>query len=304
MKSSSGVKIDSSFVELSLQYFSNPSDELLAKICEHIVAKKVLTNAQISDSNLHDIEEFWRKIIEREREKGEEHFSAIKSCLAYINENEDALFEHLEELRKYLPDDFVFDCTLYLEVGYDIGIVADGDALLNVGHPIFHKNKRELIYFALHELHHVGYTHYNALDISFAAIQTRADLVEIIEKLTHLEGTATYAVKEIRERESQISFFDYEVLFDVEKLTESIKQYFELYDKYKYSKNLMIEESDLDVFEIMSGKEKRLWYVTGAHIAERIDRMLGRRELNQTIVNGPNTFFEKFFKLRMKTINI
>ncbi|MHA1199222.1 MAG: DUF5700 domain-containing putative Zn-dependent protease [Candidatus Heimdallarchaeaceae archaeon] len=300
MKSSSGVKIDSSFVDISLQYFTNPSEELLAKICEHIVAKKVLSNAQISDSNLHDIEEFWRKIIEREREKGEEHFSAIRSCLAYIDENEDALFEHLEELRKYLPDDFVFDCTLYLEVGYDIGIVADGDALLNVGHPIFHKNKRELIYFALHELHHVGYTHYNALDISFAAIQTRADLVEIIEKLTHLEGTATYAIKEIREKESQISFFDYEVLFDVEKLTESNKQYFELYDKYRYSKNLMIEESDLDVFEIMSGKEKRLWYVTGAHIAEGIDRMLGRGELNQTIVNGPNTFFEKFFKLRMK----
>ncbi len=296
MSSSSGVKIDFSFTDLVLQYFSNPSEGLLNQICNHTVAKKVLSNAQISSPELDDIKEFWKNILVQERKKGEEHLYKINSCIAYIRDNTKTLLNYVKELHAYLPDDFVFDCTLYLEVGYDIGIVADGDALLNVGHEIFHKNKKELIYFAMHELHHVGYTHYNKLELNFSEVQTRDEFVKIIEKLTHLEGTATYSVKEIRERDYQLSFFDYEVLKDEEKRAELVREYFELYDKYKYSKDLIIEESDFETLEKMSGNNKRLWYVTGSHMAEEIDRKLGREELNMTIIEGPKTFFEKYLR--------
>ncbi|MHA1219677.1 MAG: hypothetical protein ACTSO5_13520, partial [Candidatus Heimdallarchaeaceae archaeon] len=199
MKPSDGVKIDYSFTELTLQYLTNPSEELMLQINKHIVARKILSNARISDPNLENIKEFWEKILDREKNKGEDHLHKIKSCIAYVRDNTESLLEHVNEIYSYLPGDFIFDCTLYLHIGYDIGIVAEGDALLNVGHDIFHKNKRELIYFALHELHHVGYTHYNDLEISFSDIQTRDDFLKLIEKLTHLEGTATYAIKEMRE---------------------------------------------------------------------------------------------------------
>ncbi|MCK5182920.1 MAG: hypothetical protein KAQ95_01355, partial [Candidatus Heimdallarchaeota archaeon] len=244
MKSSIGVKINISFANLVLQYISSPSEEVLYQICNHIVAKKILLNAQISDPNLKDIKDFWKRILESERNKGEEHISEIKSCIIYIENNTENLLDYVKELDNYLPDDFVFDCTLYLHVGYDIGIVAEDDALLNVGHDIFHQNKRELIYFALHELHHVGYTHYIDLELSFSDIQTTDDFVKLIEKLTHLEGTATYAIKKIRERDDQLSFFDYEVLNNKEKRTKSVKEYFEIYNKYKYAKNLLVEDSD------------------------------------------------------------
>lgn len=296
MKPSDGVKIDYSFTELTLQYLTNPSEELMLQISKHTAASKILSNAQISDPNLKDLKDFWKKILERERNKGEEYISEIKTCMTYIENNTEALLELVNEIYCYLPDDFVFDCTLYLHIGYDIGIVSEGDALLNVGHEIFHQNKRELIYFALHELHHVGYTHYNDLEISFSNIQTRDDFLKLIEKLTHLEGTATYAIKEIRERDNQISFFDYEVLNNKKKRTESAEEYFEIYDKFKYANNLLIEESDFEILDIMSGKNKRLWYITGAHIAEKIDKRLGRAELNQTIINGPKSFFEKYFR--------
>ncbi len=294
MKSSSGVKIDTSFVNLALEYLISPSEELFLQISKHTVAKKILSNAQISDPNLKDVKVFWEKILEKEQNKGEEYISEVNSCIAYIVNNTETLLEHVNELYSYLPDDFVFDCTLYLHIGYDIGIVAEGDALLNVGHTLFHQNKRELIYFAMHELHHVGYTHYNELDISFFDLQTSDDFVKLIEKLTHLEGTATYAIKELRERENQLSYFDYKVLNNKERRAEFVQEYFEIYDKYKYAKRFLIEESDFDILDVMSGKNKRLWYITGAHMAEDIDKKLGRDDLNKTILDGPESFFKKF----------
>lgn len=294
MNSLSGVKIDFSFTDLVLQYFYKPSEELLHQISNHVAARKILSNAQISDSSLKDINEFWRKIINQERSKGEDYFYKIKTCIAYIEDNREELLKHIKELYNYLPDGFVFDCTLYLHIGYDIGIVAEGDALLNVGHEIFHQNKRELIYFALHELHHVGFTRYYNPIRSLSEIHTKSDLVNLIEGLTHLEGTATYAIKEMRERENQLSFFDYEVLNDLEKRTTSVEEYFEIYNQYKNAENLAVEKSDFEILEIMSGKKKRLWYITGAHIAEQIDKKNGREELNRTIQNGPETFFEKY----------
>ncbi len=297
MNSLSGVKIDFSFTDLVLQYFYKPSEELLHQISNHVAARKILSNAQISDTSLKDIDEFWRKIINQERSKGEDYFYNIKTCIAYIEDNREELLKHIKELYNYLPDGFVFDCTLYLHTGYDIGIVAEGDALLNVGHEIFHQNKRELIYFALHELHHVGFTRYYNPIRSLSKIHTKSDLVKLIEGLTHLEGTATYAIKELRERENQLAIFDYKVLNDKTKRKESADEYFDIYDKYKYAKSIPIEDGVFDILEVMSGKNKRLWYVTGAHMAEEIDKKFGREVLNQTIVNGSEAFFEKYNSL-------
>ena len=296
MKLSSGVKIDLSFAEIVLKYFSNPSEDLFNQITKHIVAKKILSNAQIFSQDPIDIEDFWVKILEREKNKGEEYILKIKSCISYIKNNVDTLYAFIDELYSYLPDNFVFDCNLYLDIGYDIGIVAEGDALLNVGHPIFHQNKRELLYFALHELHHVGFTEYIDTLRPLSEIKNREDFANLIERLTHLEGTATYSIKEIREREKQPLFFDYKILQDKEKLATSAAEYFEIYDKYKSSEKLLIEENDFEILEIMSGKNKRLWYVVGAHMAEEIDKKLGREELNKTILEGSKTFFEKYFK--------
>ena len=57
-----------------------------------------------------------------------------------------------------------------------------------------------------------------------------------------------------------------------------------------------MEKDDFKVLEVMSGKRKRLWYVVGAHMAEEIDKNLGREALNKTIIEGSESFFEKYFK--------
>ena len=43
----------------------------------------------------------------------------------------------------------------------------------------------------------------------------------------------------------------------------------------------------------MSGGN-RLGYVAGAHMAQEIDEGLGREALTQTVVNGPDSFFEAY----------
>lgn len=298
MKSSRGVKIDYSFVNLILDYFSHESEELFNQIIKHTVAERILANAQLFSSDSIDIDDFWKKILDKEKDRGDDYLSEVQSCISYIKENADTLYSFIDELDNYLPDDFAFKCSLYLHLGYDIGIVAEGDALLNVGHPIFHRNKRELFYFALHELHHVGYTNYHETVGPLSEIQTKEDFSRLLERLTHLEGTATYSVKEIREREKQPLFFDYEVLNDRDKLKQSVKEYFEIYDRFRSTKNVLIEKDDFNVLEVMSGKNKRLWYVVGAHMAEEIDKKFGREELNQTIIEGAESFFDKFFECK------
>ena len=43
----------------------------------------------------------------------------------------------------------------------------------------------------------------------------------------------------------------------------------------------------------MSGGN-RLGYVAGVHMAQEIDEGLGREALTQTVVNGPDSFFEAY----------
>ncbi len=297
MKFSAGVKVDCSFAELAIQYLNESSEELLHQICNHLVAGKIISNAQVSSQTPINARDFWKKILEKEKSKGEDYIHETRNCISYIDENTESLYAFIDELYSYLPEDFTFDCNLYLHIGYDIGIVAEGDALLNVGHPIFHKNKRELLYFALHELHHVGFTKYIDTLRPFSEIKTARDFLDLLERLTHLEGTSTYSIKEIREREKQPLFFDYEVLNDNEKREQSVQEYFEIYNRFKNAENLPIKKDDFNFLEVMSGKRKRLWYVVGAHMAEEIDKNLGREALNKTILEGSKSFFEKYFAI-------
>ena len=64
---SKGVIIDSSFIDLVLHYFSEPSESILDNIAKHKAAERTYVHAQIFSDYLGDIKNFWRKILERER---------------------------------------------------------------------------------------------------------------------------------------------------------------------------------------------------------------------------------------------
>lgn len=198
------------------------------------------------------------------------------------------------ELEAYLPKSLSLSCRLYPIVGYDIGIVSGGDAFLNLGHHIFHEDKRELIYFAMHELHHVGYTHYNPI-YSLDELKTNKDLLRIIKYSTHLEGLATYAALERREKEGGLSHRDYKILKDPQKRSRTIKDFFQIMERLEKEEEQSLENDHLDTLNKMSDEE-RLWYITGAHMSQIIDQSSGRVVLNNTIVKGPNSFFVAYSK--------
>jgi hypothetical protein len=58
-------------------------------------------------------------------------------------------------------------------------------------------------------------------------------------------------------------------------------------------KDAPLHEDDWNVLEKMSNRN-RLWYVTGAHMAQLINNKLGHETLVETIRQGPDYFFKMY----------
>lgn len=63
-----------------------------------------------------------------------------------------------------------------------------------------------------------------------------------------------------------------------------------------------ITKEDFELLKRISGGP-RLWYITGAHMAQTIDEKLGRDTLIQTIINGADNFFEIYSRARQKRLS-
>ena len=85
---------------------------------------------------------------------------------------------------RYLPADFRFHGTLFLTFGYDIGAAFAPNASLNCTHSRFNNHSRELLYYAIHELHHVGFMTYQTPP-KLADIRTCAELLNLVEYSTN-----------------------------------------------------------------------------------------------------------------------
>jgi hypothetical protein len=219
----------------------------------------------------------------------------VNRNLRYVENNQDALTDAFDELAAYVPSDYFFNCTLFLILGYDIGIVSEGDALLNIGHSHFSVNLSEMIYYAMHELHHVCYTHYHPI-FALSDLQTNRDLFNVVLYSTQMEGIAVYCTLNRRLSEDALNDEDYRVLLNPDECLPKVHEFFEIVNDIKTDSLRPIEKSDFDILEVMSGRGKRLWYITGAYIAKSIDSCLGRKELVDTIIEGSKSYFAAFEK--------
>ena len=195
------IIIDLTFLDLVEEYFLNEQKEKCMKqLVLHPAAKKTYLHAVNLRMIDETIEKFWINILEEEKEKGEKHLHRIKECKTYIEKEKEEVEKALIELQEYLPENKSLAVTLYANIGYDIGIVSDGDALINFGSGLYHKDKRELIYYAMHELHHAVYSRYHPL-FSLRSPKTKKNIVYFTKYGTHLEGFATYVPFAKRKRE-------------------------------------------------------------------------------------------------------
>ncbi|MHA1852976.1 MAG: DUF5700 domain-containing putative Zn-dependent protease [Candidatus Heimdallarchaeaceae archaeon] len=289
------VVIDYSFVPITLDLLKS-SNNNLKTVISHPVAKMIFSHASEVLGYDNDIYSFWNNILEKEKAKGKEHVLNIESCFYYVRNHSDEFIRAFDEIHKYLPSNYNLNCKLYLGIGYDIGISYKGNAMINIGNSIFHENNRELLFFAMHELHHVGFFSFQPLTFSLRSIKTTRNLIDVIKYLTHLEGLATYAPFSLRRKQNELSFFDYQILTDPEKRKNFVSEYFQILSELEQKKDEPLEQADFDILEVMSGQNKRLWYVTGCHMAEEIDKHFGREILIQTILDGSRSFFDYYFK--------
>jgi hypothetical protein len=287
------VQIDTTFTNRVIEFIQSPSDNLMNHIVEHTAAKKTHSHALRFGNTEQDIRGFWKEILYREIDKAAEVIRGIELGIEYIERNSSKLSEAFIELMDYLPRGHRLQCTLYAMTGYDIGIVSDGDALINLGHKFYQEDPREIMYMAMHELHHVGYTHYDQ-GFSLSDLRNTQDLIRAIRYATHLEGMATYAPFHRRASENGLAHIDYQVLLEPRERKSRVNEFFEILNDLSRSPLRALTDEDFEIIEVMSGRNKRLWYITGAHVAEIIDKKYGRQRLVQTIVDGPESFFKAY----------
>lgn len=285
------VKIDTSFTIPLLQYLSSPSKESLIEITEHAAAKKTHSHAVRFGNTEKNISSFWKEIMKKLSEK-KNTIEAVESSLTFISNETDMFNDLLEDLENYFPKGTSQRTNLYTILGYDIGIVSEGNALINLGHQDFIQDPREILFMSMHELHHVVYTEYNPI-FELSQIHRTDQLCDIVKYCTHMEGLAVYSTLEKRIIANALYNQDYKLLLDDQAKEKRVSEYFDIFTKLETQDIGPLQENDWEIIDKMSSRD-RLWYVTGAHMAQYIDEKLGRDSLNETIQLGPDDFFKKY----------
>jgi len=196
----------------------------------------------------------------------------------------------------YLPADFRFRGTLFLTFGYDIGVAFAPNASLNCTHSRFDAHPAELLYYAIHELHHVGFMDYQKPP-KMAAITSCADLLNLVEYSTQLEGMAVLVAYQRRQKDHALGDDpDYVALEDEKRMQTDLANYFRDYD---YLKNRRTQPADPDAWAVIKrmSSGERLWYRVGAYMAQRIEASKGRVILVALVKQGPGKFIATYESL-------
>jgi hypothetical protein len=288
---------DASFARQAIDYLRTHDPTLAARLAESPAITHILNHARNFDYDVPKDSRtaLVRRLLGPQSAEGERS-AFCQRCLAYFSGPLLADPHWVDDALRYLPAGFRFHGTLFLTFGYDIGVALAPNASLNCTNPHFANNQRELRYYAIHELHHVGYMSYQNPP-RLADVKSCADLLRLVEYSTQMEGMAVLAAYQRRREEHALADDpDYVTLEDAERIKADLASYFKDFD---YLKSRDAQSADADawaVIERMSSGE-RLWYRVGAHMAQRIEASKGRAALVALVERGPALFMETYGSL-------
>jgi len=298
-KKQASLSYDFSFAELAIQYLETGKTEYLYEISNleattHIFNHALNFNDGMPTDSKLELVTYLLSPIDKQRE-----------LLPYFKRNLKFAKESLVETGavekitlEFLPEDFTFSGSLFFTFGYDIGVAFGQNSSLNLAHSIFSNNMNEIKYWAIHELHHAGFIMLKGGYMPSLDMTTYKEMAHVVAYLTHLEGMGTYVPLGIREQENAMNTHqDYVAIQDLELLKELEKEYFDIYFHFKNNPDSLIAEADWDKINILSDA-KRLWYIVGAHIAQTIDRKLGREKLINLISESSENFITTYLELK------
>ncbi|MBN1329454.1 MAG: hypothetical protein JXA54_08270 [Candidatus Heimdallarchaeota archaeon] len=283
------VEIDTTFIDEIINYLNISNQKNFLNVIEYEAAKDIYANARLSQSTGKNIEDFWRDILIREKSKGTQYLQKIISAQEYINERKNIFENEFHEIENFIPSEKNINCKLHLMIGYDIGIANENNTYINLGYPLFHKDPKELLYFSMHELHHVVFFNYHSIK-SLDEIKTTLDLLNVIKYYTFLEGLATYLTLNKRIQEKGLKFKDYKVLTNKILTRKYSREYFKIVNELSLQPERPVTTSDFKILEQMSGG-RRLWYIAGAYMVKTIDEIIGRDMLIKIMKYGPESLF-------------
>ncbi len=293
------LSFDASFAHDALDYLQARNSALFDRMARSAAVAHILSHAR--NFNNEDVPRNSASALVNTLlgapEKQAERAAFCRQSLAYFSGPMLADPHWVMDTLRYLPSDFRFHGTLFLTFGYDIGVAFRPNASLNCTHARFHRHSRELLYYAIHELHHTGFMSYHAPP-KFAEIKTCADLLHAVEYLTQLEGMAVLAAYERRRGDGALNDDpDYAALQDDKRMQADLVSYFK---EYEYLKNRGNQPVDHDAWAVLNrlSSGERLWYRVGALMAQRIEAANGRAALVELIKQGPAQFIRTYQALR------
>lgn len=289
--------VDAKFAELALDFLETGDKELLPVIAKTRGARHIAAHAQRVSLSLNPptVEELVEHILTSES-LASINLKQTTARLRLMQRDIQSQRRCWEDAATTLPKGALIDATLFLTVGYDIGVAVSGNASLNVAHQRFAKNPQELWFTCVHELNHAGFQKYHRLP-KLADIKTNHDLANLIRYLTTMEGLAVYTARKWRAEAGELDADpDYVALLDPQRMDVYEKKFFTLYNGLAAGKLRRLENSDWEVLEPMSTDE-RLWYRVGARMANKIEKEQGRDALVKTVLEGPEAFFTQYEEL-------
>ncbi len=292
------LRFDARFARIALEYRKSGDLSLLTTMAGLPATAHLLSHARNFDYDVpkESAGALVRYLVAPSGGK-ERSAAACESSLAFFTGPmlDDPGWVH--DTLRYLPAGFRFHGTLFLTFGYDIGVAFGDNASLNGAHSHFEGHPRELLYYAIHELHHVGFMAHRPPP-KLADLQTRADVLRLVEYSTQLEGMAVLAAYERRRKEGALADDeDYVALQDEARMRRDEEIYFEAYEALRSRGDELADKSAWSIIDRMSSGE-RLWYRVGARLAQRIEATLGRSALIGLIGEGPVRFVQTGLRLR------
>ena len=288
---------DFTFADLADKYFETNDSTFLQKVAgldatEHLLNHSKRFNYNVPNNSKLELVTYLLSSKDN-REKLARFKRNLKFAKKQIAEADIAQKIALQ----FLPTDFSFSSSLYFTFGYDIGVAYGSNASLNLAHPIFLEHMNEMKYYSIHELHHAGFIMLKNNVMPSLDITNYREMAQVIEYLTHLEGMATYAPLEIREKENALNIDkDYVALQDSGLMKEYEKEYFNIYFHFKNNPDSVLKEEDWDKVHILSD-DKRLWYRVGAKMAQTIDQRHGREKLVGLIPESSEKFITTYLQI-------
>lgn len=208
-----------------------------------------------------------------------------------------------EFLEKALPH----DCS-FLPEGVDLSVTvqftafvppfafAMEDIVIDVASPYWKGNPEHILNLLVHELFHVGYSHYRTLHSEQALVPE--DLYNILDNIV-CEGICTYVgycalpifpVEDER---------DYRLLQDMVEVHRLFAETNAILAQYEVIPALELQKLSWD-----QGVLGRAYYITGAHMCKMIADTLGRDALIEVYSTGPLSIINRYNTIAVDDLRV